>query len=200
MSPATTPLYDIRALATRHKISTALVAGLVSTHMASMFGYWDHGIGLTVLDWNWGNGTELLPEASHNTQFLAGSIAHYLNGICFALVYAFVVHPLIPLRNTTPGNMIKALAFGTSLGVMSAGVMTPYVFFPELDPGFFSHNLGFIAILSILVWHWVYGLFLGFIYNPLPDQEVIQSQLDFGQALESLTRDDEARLLAPLPK
>jgi hypothetical protein len=34
MSSSTNPYYSIRAIATRHKIATAVVAGLVATHMA----------------------------------------------------------------------------------------------------------------------------------------------------------------------
>jgi len=31
--------------------------------------------------------------------------------------------------------------------------------------GFFSHNLGWQLLLAVFVWHWVYGLHLGLIYN-----------------------------------
>jgi hypothetical protein len=42
------------------------------------------------------------------------------------------------------------------------------VYFPQFHPGFFSLNLGWKVILAIFLWHWVYGLHLGLIYNPLP--------------------------------
>jgi hypothetical protein len=102
--------------------------------------------------------------------------------MCFALVYAFGPHMLIPLRNTIVGNFGKALLFGTLLALVSATIMIPLVFYPQAHPGFFSHNLGFKFVLSIFVWHWVYGLHLGAIYNPLPDEEVIQSQSDLVRA------------------
>jgi hypothetical protein len=182
MSNRTNPYYEVRAFATRYKIATAIVAGIVATHVATMTGYWNHGVGLPVLDWNTTNGLQLLPDASHNTQFFSGAAAHYTTGVCFALLYACGPHMFIPLRNTILGNIGKAMLFGTLLALVSATIMIPLVFYPQLDPGFFSHHLGFKFVLSIFVWHWVYGLHLGAIYNPLPDEEVIQSQSDLARA------------------
>ena len=88
MSNRTNPYYEIRAFATRYKIATAIIAGVVATHIATMTGYWNHGVGLPVLDWNTTNGLQLLPDASHNTQFFSGAAAHYTTGVCFALLYA----------------------------------------------------------------------------------------------------------------
>src|SRR5205814_8593646 len=149
---------------------------------ATMTGYWNHGVGLPVLDWNTTIGLQLLPTASRKSQFFAGGAAHYTAGVCFALLYACGPHMFIPLRNTVLGNMGKAMLFGTFLALVSATIMIPLVFYPQLDPGFFSHNLGFKFVLSIFVWHWVYGLHLGVIYNPLPDEEVIESQGDLALA------------------
>src|SRR5258705_8774824 len=104
--------YDIRSLAARHKIGTAIVGGIVATHLGTMFGYWDHVFGMQVLNWNYGNGLQLLaPEshASYTTTYFVGAAAHYLNGVCFALLYAFVIHPLIPIRSTALGNLAKGL-------------------------------------------------------------------------------------------
>ncbi len=44
--------------------------------------------------------------------------------------------------------------------------MIPRVYFPAADVGFFSHNLGWQLLLAVFVWHWVYGMHLGMIYNP----------------------------------
>ena len=176
MSASTNPYYSIRAIATRHKIATAVVAGLVATHMATMWGYWFHGIGLPVLDWNTTNGVQLLPKASPNVQFFTGAVAHYSTGVCFALLFAFGPHALLPWRNTILGNLAKALAWGILLAVVSALFMVPRVFYPQFHPGLFSHALGYKTVLSIFVWHAIYGLHLGAIYTPLPDDEVIESQ------------------------
>ncbi len=178
MSASTNPYYSIRAIATRHKIGTAVVAGLVATHIATMWGYWFHGVGLPVLDWNTTNGLQLLPLASHNLVFFTGAIAHYGDGVFFALLFAFGPHVFLPWRNSLLGNLAKAFAFGMLLAVISATIMVPLVFYPQYHPGFFSHNLGFKMVLAIFVWHAIYGVILGLIYTPLPDDEVIQSQLE----------------------
>lgn len=175
MSQTTNTYYSIRAIATRHKIGVAVLAGFIAVHFATTWGYWFHGVGLPVLDWNTGNGAQVLPQASHNTQFLSGGIVHYLTGIGFAVLYAFAIHPLLPWRNTALGNLAKGVLFGFALAILSAIFMVPLVFYPQFDPGFFSHNLGFKMVFAIFVWHLIYGITLGTIYNPLPDDEVIES-------------------------
>jgi hypothetical protein len=181
--PTTTnPYYEIRSIATRHKVGTAILAGLVATHLASMLGFWEHGWGLTVLDFNTLNGLQLLPHASHNVDFFAGTAAHYTNGVSFAVLYAFTVHALLPIRNTALGNMVKALIFGTGLALFALLVMVPLVFVPQAHLGFFSHRAGFTFILSTFVVHWAYGFILGSIYNPLPDKTVIESQVSLNSA------------------
>ncbi len=186
MLTKTNRYYDIRALATRHKIATAIVGGIVATHLATMFGYWDHAFGLKVLNWSYGNGLQLLPpqlaHASYVTTFLVGGAAHYMNGLCFALLFAFVIHPLIPIRNTAVGNLAKGLIWGTVLAFVSALVMTPYVFESQLHLGFFSHRAGFLFVLSIFIWHWIFGATLGSMYNPLPDDEAIESTVALSKA------------------
>jgi hypothetical protein len=171
--------YDIRSLAGRHKIGTAIVGGIVATHLGTMFGYWDHVFGMKVLNWNYGNGLQLVPpeaHASYTTTYLIGAGAHYMNGVAFALLYAFAIHPLIPIRNTSLGNLAKGLIWGTALAFTSAIFMNPYVFAPDAHLGFFSHRGGFLFVLSIFIWHWIYGSALGQIYNPLPDEEVAESK------------------------
>ena len=194
MSSSTNPYYSISAIATRHKIGTAVVAGLVATHMATMWGYWFHGIGLPVLDWNTTNGLQLLPEATHQTQFITGAVAHYGTGVCFALLFAFGPHHLLPWRNTALGNLTKAVVWGIFLAFVSAMFMVPRVFYPQFHPGFFSHNLGFKSVLAIFVWHAIYGVHLGAIYTPLPDKEVIESQNE----LETLSLNGQAANHTPL--
>jgi hypothetical protein len=193
--------YDIRSIVTRHKIAAAIVGGVVATHLATQFGYWDHAFGLKVLNWDYGNGLQLLPpatsHASYTTTLLVGAGAHYLNGLSFALLFAFVVHPLIPLRNTALGNLTKGLIWGTVLAIVSAGVMTPYVFESQFHLGFFSHRAGFLFILSIFIWHWIFGATLGSIYNPLPDEEVIDSQVTLSKATLNGTATDNGRSRLP---
>src|SRR5258705_9763910 len=172
--------YDIRSLAARHKIGTAIVGGIVATHLGTMFVYCDHVFGMKVLNWNYGNGLQLVPpeaHASYTVTYLIGAGAHYMTGVAFAVLYAFAIHPLIPIRNTSLGNLAKGLIWGTALAFTSAIFMNPYVFAPDAHLGFFSHRGGFLFVLSIFIWHWIYGATLGQIYNPLPDDEMVQSRV-----------------------
>jgi hypothetical protein len=180
VSTNTNCYYNIRALVTRHKIATAIVAGLCATHLGTMFGYWDHAFGLPVLNWNYGLGLQLVPPSAHvsyTATYVIGETAHYTDGVVFGLLFVFVIHPLIPIRSTPAGNLAKGLIWGTVLAFTSAIFMNPYVLEPKLHLGFFSHNAGFRFVLSIFIWHWIYGATLGQIYNPLPDDEVVESTI-----------------------
>jgi hypothetical protein len=149
-------------------VTAALLAGLVATHLATVAGYFMPGIGLPQLDWNRINGAIYTPKASPDTQFLSGGIFHYVNGIVFTAVFVVAIHPLLRWASTPLGNTVKGLFFGTVLATVSCVFMIPRVFFPHAHVGFFSHHLGWKMILAVYVWHWVYGLHLGLIYNPLP--------------------------------
>jgi hypothetical protein len=151
---------------TDHRVSAALLAAVVATHMATVIGYWMPGIGLPQLDWNRINGSIYTPNLSPDLQFLSGGVFHYLDGIVFTVVFVVAVYPLLRWRSTTFGNALKGLLFGTILATISCAFMIPRVYFPAADVGFFSHNLGWQLLLAVFVWHWVYGLHLGMIYNP----------------------------------
>jgi hypothetical protein len=151
---------------TDHRVSAALLAAVVATHMATVIGYWMPGIGLPQLDWNRINGSIYTPNLSPDLQFLSGGVFHYLDGIVFTVVFVVAVYPLLRWRSTTFGNALKGLLFGTILATISCAFMIPRVYFPATDVGFFSHNLGWQLLLAVFVWHWVYGLHLGMIYNP----------------------------------
>jgi uncharacterized membrane protein YkgB len=138
-----------RTWVTDHRVSAALLAAVVATHMATVIGYWMPAIGLP-------------PDL----QFLSGGVFHYLDGIVFTVVFVVAVYPLLRWRSTTFGNALKGLLFGTILATISCAFMIPRVYFPAADVGFFSHNLGWQLLLAVFVWHWVYGLHLGMIYNP----------------------------------
>ncbi|WP_394620068.1 DUF6789 family protein [Lentzea sp. JNUCC 0626] len=160
-----------RTWASRHRVLAALLAGLVATHVATACGYWFTGIGLTRLDWNTANGFVYTPAAGPLAKFLVGGVFHYFDGIVFAVVFACALHPLLPWRNTQLGNLAKGFVFGTLLSVLSVVFMTPFVYGPARgsDPGFLSLNLGWQYIAAVFVWHWIYGIHLAIVFNPLPD-------------------------------
>jgi hypothetical protein len=151
-----------------HRVSAALLAAVVATHLATVIGYWMPGIGLPQLDWNRINGAIYTPKASPDLQFLSGGVFHYVDGIVFTVVFVVAVYPLLRWRSTAFGNALKGLFFGTVLATISCAFMIPRVYFPAGHVGFFSHHLGWKLLLAVYVWHWVYGLNLGMIYNPFP--------------------------------
>jgi hypothetical protein len=151
-----------------HLTAAALLAGLVATQMATVVGYWLTGIGLPQLDWNRANGAIFTPGTSASVQFLSGGIFHYIDGVVFAVVFVAGVYPWLPGRATAAVNLAKAMAMGTLLALISVLFMIPRVYFPQLHPGFFSHNLGWKLVLAVFLWHWVWGLNLGLVFNPAP--------------------------------
>src|SRR5438046_5657095 len=84
-----------RTWVTDHRISAALLAAVVATHIATVIGYWMAGIGLPQLDWNRINGSIYTPNLSPDLQFLSGGVFHYLDGIVFTVVFvvAFLAFP-----------------------------------------------------------------------------------------------------------
>lgn len=163
-----------RVWVTNHPVAAAALGGLIATHVASVSGFMMPGIGLPKLDWSTANGLVYMPTSSANVQFLAGSIFHYIDGIAFGVMFAIAVHPLMRRwRSTVKGNLLKGLAFGTVLATISCLFMAPRVYYPDAHLGFFAHNLGFKTIFAIYVWHWIYGLHLGTIYNPQDPRESV---------------------------
>jgi len=94
-----------------HRVSAALLAGLIATHLATVVGYFMPGIGLPQLDWNRINGAIYTPKASPDVQFLSGGVFHYVDGIVFTVVFAVAVYPLLRCRSATFGNALKGLFF-----------------------------------------------------------------------------------------
>jgi hypothetical protein len=160
-----------RAWVTHHPIASSLLAGAVATQLATVFGIWFRGFGLPTLSWPAVNGAIILPTGSPVAQFAVGELMHTADGIAFALLFALLVHPRIPLPNSTLGNLGKAIIYGTALAIISAAWWVPYVAFPHSGARVFSTGFGWKLVFGIFLWHWIYGYFLGTIYNPLPADE-----------------------------
>jgi len=163
-----------RAWASTHPVGSSLLAGAVATQFATVFGIWFRGFGLPVLNWPAVNGQLIIPTASPGVQYFAGAISHFADGVFFALLFALLFHPLVPLRNTMLGNLIKALLYGTVLALISAAWWVPAVYVPH-HAGFLSTGLGWKLTFGIFLWHWIYGYFLGTVYCPAP-REVHEPQ------------------------
>jgi hypothetical protein len=160
-----------RAWAATHPVGSSLLAGAVATQFATVFGIWFRGFGLPQLNWPVANGELILglpaTAAPTATTYFVGEISHFTDGVFFALLFALLFHPLIPLRNTLLGNLIKALLYGTVLAIISAAWWVPAVYVPH-HAGFLSTSLGWKLTFGIFLWHWIYGYFLGTVYCPQP--------------------------------
>jgi hypothetical protein len=164
-----------RRWATEHRAVSAMLGGLVGVHVASVLGFWFGGwfgpVELFRLDYNTGNGAVELPNATPTVQFLVGGLSHYLDGVFFAVIFGIAVAPMLPIRSTFLGNVAKAVIFGTVLGLLALFVTAPYIFGPlrgVRDPWIAIHE-GPDYVISVLLFHWIYGLHLGLIYNPIDD-------------------------------
>jgi hypothetical protein len=162
-----------RTVVTQRPLAGALVAGFVATHLATVTGYWYHGLalhsgaGLPDLGWPGFNGALLIGKESTAQQFWAGTVYHLFTGMCFSLVFALLLFPLFRWNNTIGGNLAKGIVYGLVLATISALWWVPQLF-PALHAGFFSHNLGWRTVFGIYLWHFIYGLNLGALYSPLP--------------------------------
>jgi hypothetical protein len=165
-----------RAWVATHPIGSSLLAGAVATQFATVFGLWFRGFGLPQLNWPVANGELILglPATSAPTPaiYIVGELSHFTDGIFFALLFALLFHPLVPLRNTMLGNLIKAMLYGTVLAIISAAWWVPAVYVPH-HAGFLSTGVGYGWKLTfgIFLWHWIYGYFLGTVYCPKPRAE-----------------------------
>jgi hypothetical protein len=86
----------------------------------------------------------------------------------FTLIFAIFLFPLFRWRNSSIGNLAKALIFSIVLATISAGVLVPYVYYPHSGAGVFTSAYGWKTVFAIYLWHLVFGSQLGALYNPLP--------------------------------
>ena len=117
-----------RAWVARHPVGGALLAGAVATQFATVFGIWFPGFGLPSLNWPVVNGELILGTVGATptaATYLVGELSHFADGVFFALLFALLFHPFIPVRNTILGNLVKAFLYGTVLAVISAAWWVP---------------------------------------------------------------------------
>ncbi|MEV6007838.1 DUF6789 family protein [Streptomyces sp. NPDC051976] len=157
-----------RTWSTEHRVLAAALGGFVAVHVSSLLGFWLGGFGLTRLDYNTANGIVLLPHGTPTQQFVVGALSHYIDGVVFAVLFALGLSPLLPLPGTRLGNIVKALTFATVLALLSIFVTAPFVFGPArgVHDALGGLHAGPNYIVSVLIFHWMYGLHLGVIYNP----------------------------------
>jgi hypothetical protein len=157
-----------------HPILGPALAGFIAVQMATIVGYYLRGIGLPQVPWPLYNGVLFAPASTFGdpASFFVGQSIHMVDGVVFAILFAVLVRSRLPLANTTNGNIGKGVIYSVSMAIISAGFLVPYVYAPKSGFGFFSFYTpdGWKLPLSILIFHLVYGYFLGLLCNP-PDDE-----------------------------
>jgi hypothetical protein len=165
-----------RVWVTRHPIGAALISGFAATHIATIFGLWFHGIGLPDLNWPVTNGNVVVPKATTAVKFGIGEFIHGVDGLVFTLIFALFLFPILAQAVNPMTNMAKALFFSLVLATISAGFMVPYVYAPHAGAGLFSTGFGWKTTFAIYLWHVVFGVNLGLLYDPYAaDDPVLRS-------------------------
>ena len=115
----------------------------------------------------WRQAHAIAEEFGTAASFFPGQSLHYINGIVFAILYAVLALPMMRFRNTHAGNVASGLLYSVVLTVISLGVLVPYAYVPKQGYGFFSFYGpdGWKLPAAVLLWHLIYGFFLGTLYQ-----------------------------------
>jgi uncharacterized membrane protein YagU involved in acid resistance len=126
----------------------ATVVGVLATHIMTMMGFWQAGLGLPKMD------VGAMLAGNMGQSYAWGQLAHYLNGILLALIFAAWLYRLLP-----GSGLVKGIAYGLLTTVAAELVIVPLA-----SPAgiFFSNtpNPGWM-VLGGLVPHLAYGVALG---------------------------------------
>ena len=169
-----------RFVDTRPIGSLALVS-VIATQLGTYFGYVFPAVGLPVLPWPLYNGIlgstiadgvngAVVDEAFavSSNAFFVGHTLHFVNGIVFGILFGILARDMLPGRNTPSGNIGKGLLYGVIMTIISVGLLVPYAYLPEQGYGLFLFDGpdGWKLPFAILVWHLIYGFFLGALWQP----------------------------------
>jgi hypothetical protein len=170
-----------RKFVNERPIAALLLTGVIATQLGTYFGYVFPAVGLPPLPWPLYNGIlgttiadgfnkSVVDEAFavSGEAFFVGNTLHYINGIVFAVLWGVFFRDSVPIKNTYGGNIMKGLLYGLIMTIISAGLLVPYAYVPEQGYGFFLFDGpdGWKLPLGILIWHLIYGYFLGALWNP----------------------------------
>jgi hypothetical protein len=173
---------------TKSIAALALVA-FIATQLGTYFGYVFPAVGLPVLPWPLYNGllgTTLNVDgadalnrvfatgefdavfATSGESFFTGHALHFLNGIVFGLLYGILFRELVGWKRTNGGNIAMGLLYALIMTIISAGLLVPYAYVPNQGYGLFLFDGpdGWKLPFAVLVWHLIYGFFLGSLYQP----------------------------------
>ena len=178
-------------------IVSLLLVGVIATQLGTYFGYVFPAFGLPVLPWPLFNGilgttfsdgvnglthldkTFVPGFATSGESFFVGNTLHYINGIVFAILYGVLFREDVPIKNSYGGNIAKGLIYSTIMAIISVGVLVPYAYVANQGYGLFLFNGpdGWKLPFAILLWHLIYGLFLGMLYQPSNTETIEASTL-----------------------
>ena len=158
-------------------IASLALVGVIATQLGTYFGYVFPAVGLPVLPWPLYNGilgTTIADGfngavanevfAVTGEAFFVGHSLHFVNGIVFAILWGILFREDVPIKS----NIAKGLLYGVIMTIISAGLLVPYAYVPEQGYGLFLFDGpdGWKLPFGILIWHLIYGLFLGLLYDP----------------------------------
>ena len=159
-------------------VAALLLVSFIATQLGTYFGYVFPAIGLPTLPWPLYNGQLAAPATTLNGagefvwgtsgQFFVGQALHFVNGIVFGVLFGVLFRELLGWKRTNRGNIAMGLTYGLVMTIISAGLLVPYAYVPKQGYGLFvfSGPDGWKLPAGILVWHLIYGLFLGLLYQP----------------------------------
>jgi RsiW-degrading membrane proteinase PrsW (M82 family) len=152
-----------------HRVGAAALVGVISTQIATYFGYVFPAFGLPTLPWPLYNGVLAAPteEFTSASAYFVGQSLHFVNGIVFTILYAVLALHVLPFRNTHGGNILKGLLYSVVLTIISVGVLVPYAYVPKQGYGLFLFDGpdGWKLPFAVLVWHLIWGFFIGVLYQ-----------------------------------
>jgi len=164
-------------------IASLVLVALIATQLGTYFGYVFPAVGLPTLPWPLYNGVLGAPGTTFNEagdfvwgttgQFFVGHSLHFVNGIIFGILFGVLFRGLVPIRNTKGGSISKGLIYGVVMTIISAGLLVPYAYVPNQGYGLFLFDGpdGWKLPFGILVWHLIYGFFLGSLWQPTEEAD-----------------------------
>lgn len=168
-------------------ITSLILVSFIATQLGTYFGYVFPAVGLPTLPWPIYNGILAAPATTIGAdgaflfgtadQFFVGQALHFVNGIVFGILYGIIFREVIGRKSTNGGNISMGLIYGVIMTIISAGLLVPYAYVPEQGYGLFLFDGpdGWKLPFGILVWHLIYGYFLGALYQPRDRDETATS-------------------------
>jgi len=159
-------------------ILSLFVVGIVATQLGTYFGYVFPAVGIPVLPWplyngilgttivDGFNGTSVEGFAVTSDAFFVGHSLHFVNGIVFAMLWGILYRE--DVARFFKNNILNGASYAVIMSIISAGLLVPYAYVPNQGYGLFLFDGpdGWKLPFGILIWHLIYGVFLGLLWNP----------------------------------